>query len=273
VVPTSNGIFLGDEMPYLNLDLNYFDHPKTRRLIGILGPLSDILPLRLWAYCAKIHPSDGVLKGYSDQEIHGVIGADNDAHTSPMGSFTVTDALVRVGFLKRIKNGAACVDWLQHQGHLEAFSRRGKENARKRWDRVASSNATSIASSNAKNKSGNAPTYLPTKPTNPTSFDAFWAAYPNKVNKKGSAKIWAKINPDDALLARILAAVEAQKSSAGWVKDGGRYIPYPTTWLNGEKWEDIGVVAPVLADPPENARLKSLRAYEDATFGPASEVF
>lgn len=24
-------------MAYLNLDLDYFDHPKTRRLVGLLG--------------------------------------------------------------------------------------------------------------------------------------------------------------------------------------------------------------------------------------------
>lgn len=161
-------------MPYLNLDLNYFDHPKTRRLIGILGPMADILPLRLWAYCAKIHPSDGVLKGYSDQEIHGVIGADNDAHTSPMGSFTVTDALVRVGFLKRIKNGCACVDWLQHQGHLEAFSRRGKEANKRRWDMVRQGVPVGVQ----KRGVGSPPT-IPTLPSIPSL-----PSIPNQVTAK-----------------------------------------------------------------------------------------
>lgn len=105
------------------------------------------------------------------------------------------------------------------------------------------------------------------------AFDAFWAAYPNKVNKKKALQSWERINPSLSLFDRIMAALENQKRSPAWVKDGGQFIPHPTTWLNGEKWEDIGVVAPTLPDPPENAAFKKLQAFEDATFGPASEVF
>ena len=27
-------------------------------------------------------------------------------------------------------------------------------------------------------------------------------------------------------------------ASEQWARDGGRYIPHPTTWLNGERWND-----------------------------------
>lgn len=104
------------------------------------------------------------------------------------------------------------------------------------------------------------------------AFDAFWSAYPNKVNKKKALQSWERISPDQALVGRIMAAVEAQKRSPGWVKDGGQFIPHPTTWLNGEKWEDIGVVVPALADPPENERFKRLREKEDAEWGAAAEA-
>ncbi|MNY63023.1 hypothetical protein D3C86_1999290 [compost metagenome] len=26
--------------------------------------------------------------------------------------------------------------------------------------------------------------------------------------------------------------------SHDWLKDGGKYVPMPTTWLNGRRWED-----------------------------------
>ena len=35
-----------------------------------------------------------------------------------------------------------------------------------------------------------------------------------------------------------MKGLEQQKLSADWKKDGGKYIPYPSTWLNDERWED-----------------------------------
>ena len=32
--------------------------------------------------------------------------------------------------------------------------------------------------------------------------------------------------------------MENQKQSAQWSKDNGQFIPHPTTWLNGKRWED-----------------------------------
>ena len=34
------------------------------------------------------------------------------------------------------------------------------------------------------------------------------------------------------------AALAEQKKSKDWTKDGGQYIPYPATWLNGKRWQD-----------------------------------
>ena len=39
-------------------------------------------------------------------------------------------------------------------------------------------------------------------------------------------------------LETLLEAIKKQKKSAQWVKDGGQFIPHPTTWLNGKRWED-----------------------------------
>jgi hypothetical protein len=36
----------------------------------------------------------------------------------------------------------------------------------------------------------------------------------------------------------MLSAVEAQKQTDQWTKDGGQYIPHPSTWLNQGRWED-----------------------------------
>lgn len=81
----------------------------------------------------------------------------------------------------------------------------------------------------------------------PDPFDLFWAAYPLKKSKKDARKAFAKVKTP---LDMLLAALERQKKTPDWTKDGGRYIPYASTWLNGERWEDEIQVAPGAAAPP-----------------------
>jgi hypothetical protein len=69
-------------------------------------------------------------------------------------------------------------------------------------------------------------------------FEKFWKAYPKKEGKGYCRKIWAKLQPSKTLLDTILAAVEVQSKTQKWTKDGGQYIPMPSTWLNQSRWED-----------------------------------
>ena len=39
----------------------------------------------------------------------------------------------------------------------------------------------------------------------------------------------------------MITAVEAQRASAQWRKDGGEFIPHPRTWLHQGRWKDEGV--------------------------------
>ncbi len=66
-------------------------------------------------------------------------------------------------------------------------------------------------------------------------FGRFWEAYPRKVGKAAARKAFARVQTDPAVL---LDAVMAQRRSAQWTKDGGKYIPNPATWLNQGRWED-----------------------------------
>lgn len=86
----------------------------------------------------------------------------------------------------------------------------------------------------------------PKSPPQPSSsspsFVQFWAAYPKRIGKGAAEKAFTKaVGPSGAsqeLLDKILAAVEAQKRSQQWLKDGGQFIPHPSTWLNQKRWED-----------------------------------
>lgn len=72
----------------------------------------------------------------------------------------------------------------------------------------------------------------------PPLFDLFWAAYPRKVAKDKALRAWRRLNPDPELFQAMSAALERAKASREWQKEGGAYIPYPATWLNGRRWED-----------------------------------
>lgn len=69
-------------------------------------------------------------------------------------------------------------------------------------------------------------------------FPKFWALYPRKQDKAKALKAWAKLKVTDELFSLITKGLSAQVVSADWVKEGGKYIPMPTTWLNGKRWED-----------------------------------
>jgi len=70
-------------------------------------------------------------------------------------------------------------------------------------------------------------------------FDEFWKAYPRKVAKPAAIKAWVKLNLNDETFRKILESVKAQSASPDWLKDGGQFIPYPATYLNGRRWEDL----------------------------------
>lgn len=67
----------------------------------------------------------------------------------------------------------------------------------------------------------------------------FWDLYPKKFGKQTARITWIKLSPSKALVDKICAAIEVLKKSRDWVKEGGKYIPYPSTFLNGRRWEDL----------------------------------
>ena len=69
-------------------------------------------------------------------------------------------------------------------------------------------------------------------------FLKFWEAYPRKVAKKESLRAFQKLNPDERLLEAMLKAVNRQRDSEEWKRDGGKYVPHAPSWLNGARWED-----------------------------------
>lgn len=69
-------------------------------------------------------------------------------------------------------------------------------------------------------------------------FNLFWSLYPRKTNKQAAIKAWQKLKPSNDLFDKIMHALSKHCVSDGWQRDGGQFIPHPSTWINGKRWED-----------------------------------
>ena len=69
-------------------------------------------------------------------------------------------------------------------------------------------------------------------------FDLFWSVYPKRTDKAGAFKAFEKLNPDEALLSRMIDAINTAKNTDEWTREEGRYIPHASNWLNKRRWED-----------------------------------
>jgi hypothetical protein len=69
-------------------------------------------------------------------------------------------------------------------------------------------------------------------------FERFYAAYPKKRSRGEAEKAWKSIKADDGLLDAIIRAIDREKDSHMWRKEGGQFIPYPASWLRAKGWEN-----------------------------------
>lgn len=158
-------------MADLNLDVDYFEHPKTKRLIGLLGRGAEVLPLKLWCYCGKYHAEDGRLSEYGAHEIESVMGwwgKKGDA----------IKAMVKVGFVDKDVGGYQVHGWAERQGHIDALRKRARNAANARWDAIRN------ASGNAQASPGHTP------------IPAIHTSHPLSAAEKTRRRLEAKIGKD-----------------------------------------------------------------------------
>ncbi len=80
------------------------------------------------------------------------------------------------------------------------------------------------------------------KPNWERQFEEFYEKYPKKVKKQNVKKWFEKNKPSGELFRSMMSSLEQFRGCKDWLKDKGQYIPYPSTWLNGKRWEDEVIV-------------------------------
>jgi hypothetical protein len=235
------------------LDDKLIDHTKIEEAAGLLGRHGYLRAFgaACWAIVyANRHLTDGFLPARA-LEKYGI-------------SRTEIDALVRVGVWDSADNGVRIhdfLDWNPSASEVKAKQSRDRERKRE----AAGFHADSTRIPDGKRADSDAPS-LRAYPQAPAvtglvrdlpkvnghapsltdaRFETFWDAYPNKANRKGAAKVFARLEPDHELLTILIDAVKAQAQTRQW-KEG--FVPHAQTWLNGERWKDV-VLDPIAPKP------------------------
>ena len=91
-------------------------------------------------------------------------------------------------------------------------------------------------------------------------FSIFWENYPKKEGRKHAEEVWKK-KKLDSVLPLIIAFMEKAKDTYRWK---GGYSKNPTTFLNGEHWnDDLSGYDSVKGNKPSNLLLAPENKYED----------
>jgi hypothetical protein len=94
-------------------------------------------------------------------------------------------------------------------------------------------------------------------------FLEFWKSYPKKVGKDEAWRAWKKRNGSKPSIEIIVNAVEMQKKSNQWIRDGGQYIPNPATWINQGRWADEPTEQHPLKGKVSDKTLSTVTALQD----------
>lgn len=129
-------------------------------------------------------------------------------------------------------------------GQKGAFAKANNTFAKAKQEQNAATNTYTNTNTDTDTDTNNkeyTPPISPSKESDSRYADRFvrwWSAYPRKVGKGAAEKAFLKLNPSEELTEQMIAAVTAQRATAQWQRDGGQYIPNPSTWLNQERWRD-----------------------------------
>lgn len=189
--------------------------------------------LRFWGY-AREHAKD-------DETITGLWPDDVDEITGVPG---FAASLERIGWIEfdRERGCALLPNFKEHNAisGIQTASAKRQKRYRDRKKGAENSDVTrdvTVTPREEKRREEVKPSRASRSGLN-GAFTEFWNAYPRKKSKGDAEKAWLKIKPDEQLTERILASVRQATTSADWQRDGGKFVPYPASWLNAKGWED-----------------------------------
>ncbi len=184
---------------------------------------------------ASVVDEDGVVKHLTEDQLMIQAGIDytRDEWNCTKGVLSHFEKLCMV----TIDSGVITLcNWQKRQEiHSDSYERLKKWRSKKKDE--TDDNVSETFYDNGKNRiEENRIEENRREHTHKLAFDEFWNLYPKKVNRKRSEQKWKTL--DFEAQQKILEVLPKQNASAVWMKEGGQFIPHPTTYLNGERWND-----------------------------------
>lgn len=185
---------------------------------------------KLWSWADR-HTEDGHAPSVTPAWLDRYVERDGFA-----------DALIAAGWLVVDDAGLTIPNFERHNGQSAKKRGLAAERKRKQRDSVThesreeSRTERDVCVTREEKRRSNTP--IPPKGGEYTAeFESFWRSYPNAKSKAAAFKVWQRLSAEDR--AQAVEDVSARADGdPDWKRDGGRYVPMASTYLNGRRWED-----------------------------------
>lgn len=227
---------------------NRTPHSPTLRRVAHDAGTTVANALAVWTYML-CHASGneaedrGSLNGWDDAECALTLGIDR----------AIVGSLRKAMVMRLIDDGGRIMSWDKHQSSSDnstarwrKWNERRKENQTLNSEPTLDQRAANVGPTSKRREEEKRDTEV-AKATSRSSaaprpmagvlegFDEFWKHYPRKVGKGQARKAWPRAVKAAGSVEEIIAAV----SMSEWdMREDGRFVPHPATWLNGERWLD-----------------------------------
>lgn len=258
----------------IRVTLGFPRHPKTLQLQRALGAEGPYRMLCLWLWVAENRP-DGDLAGLEDHDLEEAIGwrghsgrflecartcgfVDGVSGVSKVHDWTAHNAwasdshnrtfLAKLAALSKKHGRDKALRLLRNQGYADAVRAHTGQRARRSAERSAPSPSPSPSREEhplpppggTRDLLGQGPKAVKHDPLR--RFPEFYAVYPRHEARARAERAWAALDPDDALVDKILAAV-AWQTRDGCLQpradaDGRSFVPLPASWIRARRWDD-----------------------------------
>lgn len=161
-------------------------------------------------------------------------------------------AEARVHFLEEVVNGETRLYNLKLRQELEATLKKSKKRSEAGFKGGSKTKAIATAKGTQKEnkKESSAPLRASlsssySKSDSESDFNEFYGLYPLKKKRARALEAWVKKVDSHELALRIIEHLRERVGRDPQWKKG--YIEHPTTWINGQQWEDDYMATPEAA--------------------------
>lgn len=232
---------------YAPLSAHYFDDEAVMEI----GEDAELMFVRMLAYAARIPEAEGHLPRSVCLNRLGFSSSENDREKRPENRL---EKLRESGLVSETPSGYQINSWLRWNPSASQMGRERERDRRRKKPAVTRSSSENDRENDRETdrdsrhdshpvscdqitdyREDEIPRARTRESDYQDDFDTWWQEYPRKESK-GQARKAYKAARKKTSAETLLAAIQGQ--STRLMSNGVKYCPHPSTWLNGERWND-----------------------------------